>query len=110
MGMRAYARLCTWVCVGVTGVSGFSNNYEFSEYLLETNVFMQWPLIQILFEFFFLFASFLLHFIMFLNLTFITYLNSKLSIMLPSKKMVSMMFNATRLRLKEFFIFGCTKI
>ena len=30
---------------------GFSNNYEFSEYLLETNVFMQWPLIRILFEF-----------------------------------------------------------
>ena len=40
------------VCVGVAGVRGFSNNYEFSEYLLETNVFMQWPLIRILFEFF----------------------------------------------------------
>ena len=42
---------CVQVCVGVTGVSRFSNNYEFSEYLLETNVFMQWPLIRILFEF-----------------------------------------------------------
>ena len=34
------------------GVRGFSNNYEFSEYLLETNVFMQWPLVRILFVFF----------------------------------------------------------
>ena len=33
---------------------GFSNNYEFSEYLLEINVFMQWPaLVRILFVFFF---------------------------------------------------------
>ena len=45
-------RGCALVYVGVAGVSGFSNNYEFSEYLLETNVFMQWPLIRILFEFF----------------------------------------------------------
>ena len=38
--------------VGVAGVHGFSNNYEFSEYLLDTNVFMQWPLVRILFVFF----------------------------------------------------------
>ena len=34
------------------GVSGFINNYEFSEYLLETRVFMQWPFLWILFDFF----------------------------------------------------------
>ena len=39
-------------CMCVAAVCGFSNNYEFSEYLLETNVFMQWPLVQILFVFF----------------------------------------------------------
>ena len=44
-------RWCKRVCVCVAGVSGFSNNYEFSEYLLETNVFMQWPLVRILFVF-----------------------------------------------------------
>ena len=51
---RVYAGVsgCVQVCVGVAGVSRFSNNYEFSEYLLETNVFMQWPLVRILFEFF----------------------------------------------------------
>ena len=57
VGVRGCARVCVdvcgcaRVCVGVAGVSGFSNNYEFSEYFLETNVFMQWPLIRILFEF-----------------------------------------------------------
>ena len=53
-GMGGYAR----VCVGARGcvrlwLGVFSNNYEFSEYLLETKVFMKWPLIRILFEFFF---------------------------------------------------------
>ena len=59
VGVRGCARMCAGVCgyaracanMGVTEVSGFSNNHEFSEYLLETNVFMQWPLIRILFEF-----------------------------------------------------------
>ena len=65
---RVYARMCTRVCAGmceyvrvgagVAGVSGFSNNYELSEYLLETIVFMQWPLIRILFEFFVMFSYF----------------------------------------------------
>ena len=48
----ALVRLGVRGCVCVAGVCGFSNNYEFSEYLLETNVFTQWPLIRILFEFF----------------------------------------------------------
>ena len=42
-GVRGHTRMC--VCIFVTGVCGFSNNYEFSEYLLEINVFMQWPLV-----------------------------------------------------------------
>ena len=52
-GMGGYAR----VCVGARGcvrlwLGVFSNNYEFSEYLLETKVFMKWPLVRILYEFF----------------------------------------------------------
>ena len=47
-------RLCVWVCALVcAGV--LSNNYEFSEYLLETKVFMKWPLVRILYEFFIMF-------------------------------------------------------
>lgn len=36
----------------------------------------------------------------------ITYLNLRLSEMLPARNIVSMMFKATRHMLKEFFIFG----
>ena len=49
MQVCAGVRRC--MCVCVAGVCGFSNNFEFSEYLLETNVFMQWPLVRILFVF-----------------------------------------------------------
>ena len=38
------------VCAGVCGYVRVCNNYEFSEYFLETNVFMQWPLVRILYE------------------------------------------------------------
>ena len=50
VGLHWFTRVCVGVCVA--GVSGFSNNYEFSEYLLETKVFMKWPLVCILYEFF----------------------------------------------------------
>ena len=58
-----YVRLCAWVCVGMRGymrvcAGVLSNNYEFSEYLLETKVFMKWPLVRILHEFFCLFLFF----------------------------------------------------
>ena len=57
-GARACAGVsgCARVSTGVHGcvcVLLECNNYEFSEYLLETNVFMQWPLVRILFIFFF---------------------------------------------------------
>ena len=40
---------------------------------------------------------------------FSTYLNWKLSWIAPIRKMTSMMFNATRQKLKEFLIFGRTR-
>ena len=45
-GVRRGVRVlsCEWACAGM--------NYEFSEYLLEINVFMKWPLVRILYEFF----------------------------------------------------------
>ena len=74
------------VCAGVAGVSGFSNNYEFSEYLLETKVFMQWPLIRIPFEFLLYKSS--------------KFLGPSQKVDLHIFSLVSLMKNSNRIRIK----------